>query len=509
MKRSTHSLTKSTKPALVRPPAPHEIYAALIEICRRDFYSFAMLCMAELNPGDKPLHNYHLEALAFRLSEVQRGKCRNLMVNMPPRCGKSIFTSIAFPAYVLGLDPTRRLIVLSHSLGLAAKLSNDFRKIVNSDWYKAIFPQTKISRKKNTESEVHTTKGGYRRAASLHGSLTGLGGHYLIFDDPLNAADAYSDTKRKRVNELVRDALIRLDDKQNGATIIAMQRLHADDPCGNLLDAPNNKWSLLSLPAIAEEDETIQIGENRVHQRRAGTALHEAHEPLTTLQESKSQRGLATFSAQYQQRPMPRDGLIFKRDWLQWYDVLPARKLGSQVVQSWDTAIKSGANNDFAVCVTVMIGDDKFYVVDIVRKHLEFPDLVKLAKSLAATYNPGRILVEDAGTGSWLVQDLARSGLPAIAVKPQRDKVTRMQALSIKFEQGQVFLPRQALWLEEFLAELLSVPNARHDDQVDSLCQALAYMGDSSRRYWDAITSKNFNNFLEGMAFDRWVQTLS
>jgi len=503
MKRLTRVFDGPIKPALVLPPAPHQIYTALIETCRGDFYSFAMLCMAELNPGAKPLHNFHLEALAFHLADVLEGRCNRLMCNMPPRCGKSIFVSIAFSAYILGCDPTRRVIVISHSMDLAAKLSNDFRQILNAAWYKAIFPETRISRMKNTEHEVLTTKGGFRLAASLGGSLTGRGGHYLIFDDPLNAADAYSDTKRQRVNELVRSAFIRMDDKGSGPVIMAMQRLHMDDPCGNLLCEPNNNWTVLSLSAIAEVDEMVQIEENKFHQRRAGEALHPEREPIALLQLIKAQYGSVLFAAHYQQRPVPRDGLLFKRDWLRWYEVPPARTPSSVVVQSWDTAIKSGGDNDYSAVVTVMIQDGNFYVLDVVRKRLDFPDLVKLAKSQAEKHKPSRIVVEDSGLGTPLAKELQRSGLPAIVEKPQRDKVTRMQAQSLKFERGQVFLPRQATWLAEFVDELLSVPNARHDDQVDSLCQALAYTGDRSHYIWDETTSRNFSNLIEGLAFNR------
>jgi hypothetical protein len=114
-----------------------------------------MLCLA-LNPGASILHNYHLEALAFRLTQVINGQCQNLMINMPPRYAKSIFTSIALPAYLLGHQPTRQVLVISHSLDLASKLSNAFRRIVNAPWYKEMFPNTQFSR--DTEYEVARPK---------------------------------------------------------------------------------------------------------------------------------------------------------------------------------------------------------------------------------------------------------------------------------------------------------------------------------------------------------------
>ena len=504
MKRNRGLITP-INPNLLTPSADH-IYPALIEACRRDFYCFAMLCMAELNSDEPLLHNFHLEALALELVGVLEGRCRRLITNLPPRYGKSIFVSIALPAYILGRDPTRRVFVISHSLDLAATLSNQFRRIINSTWYKMIFPDVRLSRLKNTEYEVQTTKGGLRLAASLGGSLTGRGAHYLIFDDPLNAADAYSDVKRERVNETVRSTFTRLDDKANGSIIVAMQRLHADDPCGSLLHVPNHNWRLFSLAAIAEEDERIQVGEDKFHHRLAGEALHPAREPLDVLQDIKSEIGSVRFAAEYQQRPPPPDGLIFKRDSIQWYDVPPVRKPSSVVVQDWDTAIKTGGNNDYSACITVMRDEGKFYILDVVRDRLDLPDLVKLAKSLAAKHKPDRIVIEEFGLGNYFAKELERAGLPTLVERPQADKVTRMQAQLLKFEQRLVFLPRQAVWLADFLEELLSVPSAKHDDQVDALCQALAYTGRHSKLIWDETSTKNFGKFVEALAFNRYFR---
>jgi predicted phage terminase large subunit-like protein len=482
----------------------YQTYTGLIEVCRRDFYSFAMLCLAELNPGAQILHNYHLEALAYRLTQVINGQCQNLMINMPPRYGKSIFTSIALPAYLLGHDPTRQILVISHSLDLASKLSNDSRRIVNAPWYKIMFPNIQFSR--DTKYEVATTKGGYRRAASIFGSLTGLGGDPLIFDDPLNAADAYSDVKRQRVNVLVRSAIARQNNKKKGSAIFAGQLLHHDDPCGSLLSVPDNNWTVLRLAAIAEEDEIIPIGEDRFYHRHAGEALHAEREPIDVLLRIKAQLGSAIFTEQYQQSPAPRDGLIFKRAWFRVVDEPPPRTSTSTIIQSWDTAIKTGQEHDYSACSTVMFQDGHYYITGAVPVRLDFPDLVKFAISQAQKENPTRILVEDSGLGTPLVNELQRVSLPALAVKPEGNKIARMKAQTVKFEAGKVSFVRQA-FTPELEAEFLSVPNSRHDDLVDSICQALACAPNSSTYNWDAITNRNFGNFLEGVAFARFFGT--
>ena len=213
-----------------------------------------------LNPGSRFQENWHLEALAYHLEQVRRGETRRLMINLPPRHLKSLTASVALPAFLLGHDPTLRAIVASYGSELAVKLANDFRTILNSLWYKAIFPGTRISRMKNTEYEVVTTRGGFRLATSVDGTLTGRGGDIIIIDDPLKPSDALSDSKRGHVNEWFRNTVLsRLDDKVNGAIIILMQRLHVDDLCGCLLKG-SDEWTQLKIPAIAQVDEEIQIG---------------------------------------------------------------------------------------------------------------------------------------------------------------------------------------------------------------------------------------------------------
>jgi hypothetical protein len=152
---------------------------------RTEFTGFLQRCFLMLNPVATYLPNWHIEALAYHLELVRLGKIRRLIVNLPPRFLKSLMCSVAFPAFVLGHDPTKRLIVVSYGAELATKLGNDCRTVVQSAWYQRLFPEMRISRIKNTEAEVITTRHGCRLAASVGGSLTGRGGDFIIIDDPL------------------------------------------------------------------------------------------------------------------------------------------------------------------------------------------------------------------------------------------------------------------------------------------------------------------------------------
>jgi predicted phage terminase large subunit-like protein len=498
---SKRAAIRPTKRALrLRRPEDQEIILAMGHVCRHDFFSFAVRCFEQLMPGTSLLLNWHLEALAFYLEQVLSGKIKRLIINLPPRYGKSIFASVALPAFALGLNPSRRIIVASYALELAVKLSNDFRAIINSAFFRRLFPGTRVSRTKNTEYEIATTQGGFRLATSIDGTIIGRGGNLIIVDDPMKPSDALSKNKRERVSSLYHNNIFpRLDDKKNGAIIIVMQRLHVDDLCGRLLKE-SDEWTVLNLAAIAEEDEQIHIGEGRQYLRRAGEPLHPEREPKSVLDAIKSQLGSDIFAAQYQQRPIPPDGAMIKRDSISRYDELPARTASSYLLQSWDTAVKSGAQHDYSACVSLLVHNNNYYVADVLRGRFDFPTLIERARSQAKKYNPHTILVEDSGIGFALASNLKKTGLPAVAVKPEGDKLTRISIQSAKIEGKRLILPQQAPWLAELEAELFAFPNAPHDDQVDALSQALAY-AEGQSYMWTDKALENYGRFVEALSF--------
>jgi predicted phage terminase large subunit-like protein len=439
--------------------------------------------------------NWHIYALAYQLEQVRSGKIKRLNVNFPPRMLKSLICSVAFPAFILGHDPTKRVIVISYGSDLAIKLANDFRAILNAPWYRRMFPGTRIARTKNTEFEVVTTQNGCRLAVSIDGALTGRGGDFIIVDDPMKAIDARSDSKRERVNYLFTSSVLtRLDNKQTGAIVLVMQRLHPNDPAGK--HCSSEEWTTLSFPAIAEREETIQIGANQNHLRRVGDVLHPKQEPLEVLDRIRSQMPLEDFAAQYQQTPVPPGGTMIKRERVLRYDRLPHPTSLSKVIQSWDTASKEGELNDYSVCTTWLYHEKKYYLVDVLRERLDFPTLRTRAIAHAHAHHANTILIEDTGVGTALVSELRNVGLPAIAVKPQHGKQIRMFVQSQKFENGTALLPKQAPWLAELEAELFAFPHTLHDDQVDSVSQALAY---EPNTYDPVIIAKGMDNFLSAL----------
>jgi predicted phage terminase large subunit-like protein len=450
-------------------------------VLRQSFDAFVHKTFNTLSPGQTFVPGWHIRALTYQLERVRQGEIKRLVVNMPPRSLKSLTASVAFPAFILGHDPTRRIICASYSGELAYKHSNDFRAILASSWYQGIFPGTRIGPYKDSETEIELTRRGFRLATSTFGTLMGRGGDLIVVDDPLKSIDALSETKRTAANEWFRNTLLsRLDDKRTGAIVIVMQRVHLDDLTGFVL-GQSDDWTVLSLPAIAESFESIPLSMGQFHERRPGEALSPEREPKAVLERLRLELGSDLFWAQYQQTPVPPGGAMIKRHWPRRYTELPPASSGSFWIQSWDTAQKGGPENDWSACSTWLnTNENEWYLVDVWRGRVDYPTLKVKLQELAKQWNVHQVLVEEAGTAIGLLDELRYRVRGLTEIKPDRDKVTRMAIASAVFEAGQIFFPERAPWLAELEAELFSFPASRHDDQVDTISQVLNHAKSSS-----------------------------
>jgi predicted phage terminase large subunit-like protein len=466
-------------------------------LLRNDFRAFVEKTFLTLTPGQTFIRSWHIEAIAYQLERVRRGEIKRLIINMPPRSLKSIMASVAFPAFVLGLDPSCRIICASYSGELAKKHSNDFRAVLDSSWYRSTFLGTRVGPFKNSETEIELTARGFRLATSVAGTLTGRGGDIIIVDDPLKPDDAFSETKRTNANQWFTNTLLsRLDDKRTGAIVVVMQRVHMDDMTG-FLTAQSDEWEILNLPAIAECDETVPCWEGTPYFRKSGEVLSPEREPLDVLEALKLQIGSDGFSAQYQQMPVPPGGAMVKRHWIVRYKELPPQSERIMVLQSWDTANKGGPQNDWSVCTTWIVARKKrWYLINVWRGRVDYPALKSIVESHAEQWNARRVLVEDAGSGTLLVRELRERVSGIIAIRPEGDKQSRMAVASAKFEAGQAFLPERAPWLADLESELFAFPGGRHDDQCDSISQALldsnvSWMQMMSPEDWVTLVTKS------------------
>ena len=447
-------------------------------VLREDFIAFLSKAFTTASGGDNFVPNWHHEAIGHQLGRVERGASTRLIVTMPPRYLKSIAISVAWVAWRLGRDPGLKFVCVSYSGELAQKHAGDCRAIMLTDWYRRVFPDTLLKRGGGAEMDFATTKGGGRLSTSVGGTLTGRGGDIIIIDDPIKPDEAMSETARRKVIHWYANTLSsRLNDKSKGAILLVMQRLHEEDLAGHLLEAGG--WDHLSLQAIAETVEQVPLGGGRIHERQPGDALHPERENVTRLNALKAVTGSASFSAQYQQSPVPAEGLHVKREWFKRYKEMPERQPGDLIVQSWDTASKDGVFNDFSVCITGLVRQRQVFVLDVFRDKLQFPDLRRRTIDLARLWQTDMLLIEDAASGAQLIQVLRQEALQGeptpIARKPDGDKETRFSAQTHRIEAGDLLMPEDASWLAGFERELLGFPNLRHDDQVDALTQLLSW----------------------------------
>lgn len=278
-----------------------------------DFGLFLRRVVATTSPRVDYQHNWHMEAISAYLTACARGEITRLIINLPPRMLKSTTVSVAWPAWLLGQNPATRIMAASYAQALAMKHSMDCRLVMQSAWYRCVFPETKLSDEQNEKDKFVTTARGQRLAVSVGGAAIGEGGDILIVDDPLSPLQASSRTQRDAVNAWFDHTFVsRLDDKKRGAIVLVMQRLHAEDLSGYLLE--KGGWEHLCLPAIAPEPTTIALG-NFLYARKTGEALHEAREPLALLERIKRELGSVQFSAQYQQAPQRLSGGLIRPHW--------------------------------------------------------------------------------------------------------------------------------------------------------------------------------------------------
>jgi len=452
----------------------------LYRFARNDLATFIHMVFQRVAPGANYQHNWHIEAIAWHLEQCAAGMIKRLLITMPPRHLKSISASVAFPAWLLGRDPSKQIMCASYSADLASDFSRQTRMVMDASWYKQVFPRSQISPLKDTEMFFETTLRGYRFATSVGGPNTGFGGDFSIIDDPIKTDEASSEAKRSAVIDwFTNTASTRLNDPANGVIIVVMQRLHVDDLAGHLLQQLG--WTHLSLPAIAMADEMIQIGPNKFYSRSEGDLLHEQRVPRWFLDELKSSMRSLDFSAQYLQCPVPDDGEMIKWPWFRYYERLPPPEDDDMLVQSWDTASTPNELSDYSVCITARVRGNLCYVIDVLRQRLDYPDLRRTVIEHALKWCADAVVIENKGSGMQLLQEFSRAerGMPtAISFTPDRDKVTRMYTQCAKIESGHVLLPRDATWFSDFKSELLQFPKGRYDDQVDSLSQLLIWLGE-------------------------------
>lgn len=458
-----------------------------------DLKVFMLQCFGTIYPGKEFLDSWHIDAIIYCLEQSIRGEMPRLIINVPPRHLKSFIISVVLPAWILAKDPTAKIICISYSDDLAKTLARDFRRIVESEWYKKLFPEVVLS--KATENELVTTLGGFRFATSVGGTLTGRGGDFILVDDPIKPEDAYSEKIRNDTNEWFGSTLLsRLDDKRLSVLILVMQRLHVSDLTGYI--EGSGAFHKLSLPAISTRKTSIRINANEVYVRPEDEALHGERESLETLQRIRDEMGDFNFAAQYQQRPEIPEGAMFKRKWINFTARMPNRTSEGILIVSIDTAQSTSETADYSAITVIYSTKDAHYVLCAERGRWDYETLLHNVLSIEKRYNHEvTYLIEYASSGISLVNTLLKARKSVFwDTETQMGKQTRASYVLPIIHRGRLFIVNQEgknHWVEPFVTEIVSFPHCRFDDQVDSLVQAL---------YWAERRVNPSGNYLPAAA---------
>jgi len=433
----------------------------------------------------------HLDKIEDRLLEIYYSKNDRLIVNMPPRHGKSELITKMFPLWWLIKKPSDRIIISTYN----SKLSEYFgREILDNFKRIASDYELALNNSQKSKSEFVTNKNGSITAVGVGGTLTGKGADLIIVDDPIkNDKEANSETRRDNLMEWFNATLLtRLE--PGGSIVIVMTRWHEDDLAGRLLQSKD--WDSLIFPAIATEPD--ELG------RKVGDALWEERYSISELQKKKQAIGQYWFAGLYQQEPTPSEGGLFKRDDLQYFDyrngaVIQNRKLIAQVndiMFACDLAISTSEKADYTV-VAIFASDVRknLYLIDLYRDKIVPTRHKEIIEKLNRQYNPVLIGVESVQYQASLFYQLSELGLPVTKLVPRKDKLSRALPLSALVENEKLYINKQIAAITDLEKELVNFPNGKHDDIVDALAYALEMMNKKSSMQPTGISTEKSEEF--------------
>jgi predicted phage terminase large subunit-like protein len=412
----------------------------------------------------------HHKKLAKIFKDVLDGKKKRVIINIAPRMGKSEFSSYLFPAFYLGQDPSKKIIMATHTAGLSEDFGRRVRNLIESEEYREVFPNTVVADDQKAAGKWSTGAGGQYYAVGVGGALAGRGADLFVIDDPHSEQDIKANSRATFDNAwswFQTGPLQRL--MPNGAIIVIMTRWSLIDLTGRLVDfniknPESDKWEVVELPAILP----------------SGKSLWPEQWPVDLLEAKKLQMDPRYWNAQYMQQPTADIAAMIKRgDWRIWEDDEPPQC--EYIIQSWDTAHETKTTSDYSACTTwgVWYNEEEgnspnVILLDAFKDRLTFPELKATALKHYKEWEPDACIVEKKAAGGPLIQELRRMGIPIQEFTPSRgnDKIARVNAVSDLFASGKVWAPDRR-WAKDVIEEIAAFPVGEHDDYVDTTTQAL------------------------------------
>lgn len=464
-------------------------------LCRTSLSAFTQKAFTILEPTTEYEHNWHIDCIAEHLEAVWNNEIQYLIINMPPRSLKTHTTSVSFPAWGMGKNPSIRFMLTSFKSGLAEKMTRKTRQLLRSSWYQSCFPLTEISSELDRQYYFETTKGGQYYSSSMT-SVTGEGCDIQICDDPINPDEALSETVRSGTNETIRNTLFsRFNDPRTGRFILNMQRLHEDDPTGNLLQ--DQGWTHLKLPAEAIEKTHHIILGNKNWTLERGDKLFPGRFTDEVLYRARERLGEYNYAGQYLQEPVPLGGGEFRDEWINYYQygqVSPKEMNLFILVDAAggeETNKKKKKTSDWtAMMVVGTSGDNNYYLLDMVRDRLNPTERIDVLFLLhrkwnALTGKPPKVGYEKYGLMTdthyiKLKQQSDNYRFPLVELGGPMPKEDRIRRLIPDMQLGRWYLPANNIYVDcedrqwdltrELVdSEMPSFPRARHDDMLDAL----------------------------------------